>query len=424
MAVTLTVFVLSIGLVMFRPRPFSEASASILGAAVLIILGVISPIQTWEVFRDNANVILFFLGLMITSVIAEQAGFFEWCAFKAVKLAHGRGSLLLSIVFGLGTLTTAFFSNDATVLILTPLVFALVTRLRLNVLPYVFACAFIANTASMLLPISNPVNLVAVGRFDLTMGEYLKYLLVPSILVIAANILLFRVIFHKDISAVSSENSISGSVKIDCFFLCVCAGLALTATGYILASIFGLPLAYPAIGGAIVLLVCGLVFQRIDIHRVTGGISWSIFVFIFAMALLVKGLENSGVIQTLAEGLASLASLGSFFSLLAVTLGTAFGSNLINNWPMMMVSVSSLDSLAASTAGFDRALVYGAIMGADLGPNIAVLGSLSSMLWLILLRRRGLIISPLQFLKLGLIVTPLMLIIGVIGLYACSRFWG
>jgi arsenical pump membrane protein len=361
---------------------------------------------------------------MITSVIAEQAGFFEWCAFKAVKLAHGRGTLLLSIVFGLGTLTTAFFSNDATVLILTPLVFALVTRLRLNVLPYVFACAFIANTASMLLPISNPVNLVAVGRFDLTMGEYLKYLLVPSILVIAANILLFRVIFHKDISAVSSENSISGSVKIDRFFLCVCAGLAMTATGYILASIFGLPLAYPAIGGAIVLLVCGLVFQRIDIHRVTGGISWSIFVFIFAMALLVKGLENSGVIQTLAEGLASLASLGSFFSLLAVTLGTAFGSNLINNWPMMMVSVSSLDSLAASTAGFDRALVYGAIMGADLGPNIAVLGSLSSMLWLILLRRRGLIISPLQFLKLGLIVTPLMLIIGVIGLYACSRFWG
>ena len=91
---------------------------------------------------------------------------------------------------------------------------------------------------------------------------------------------------------------------------------------------------------------------------------------------------------------------------------------------MMMVSVYSLGSLAAQTPGFDKVLVYGAIMGADLGPNIAILGSLSSMLWLVLLRQRGLDIHPVQYLKLGLIVTTVMLIIGVLSLYACSRLWG
>jgi len=91
---------------------------------------------------------------------------------------------------------------------------------------------------------------------------------------------------------------------------------------------------------------------------------------------------------------------------------------------MMMVSVSSLGSLAAQTSGFDRVLVYGAIMGADIGPNIAILGSLSSMLWLVLLRQRGLNIHPVQYLKIGLLVTPPMLITGVISLYLCGMIWG
>ena len=146
----------------------------------MLIAGVVSPTQVWEVLQANANILLFFLGLMLISVVADQAGFFEWCAFKAVKLAHGKGTALLSIVFGLGTLLTAFFSNDATALILTPIVFTLVTRLKLNALPYVFACAFIANSASMLLPVSNPVNLLAVVNSDLPWENISSFYFCPA----------------------------------------------------------------------------------------------------------------------------------------------------------------------------------------------------------------------------------------------------
>jgi len=424
MALTLVIFGVSIGLVMVRPKPLNEAAGAALGAAVLLILGIISPIQTWQVLQANANVLFFFLGLMVISLVAEKAGFFAWCAYKAVKMAHGKAPALLGVIFGLGAILTAFFSNDATALILTPIVFSLVTRLKLNALPYVFACAFIANTASMLLPVSNPVNLLAVEQFNLTLGEYFRYLLLPSLLVIAVNIGLFFLVFRKSISTLVSENAPQEPVKIDRFFLAVSGGLGITAIGYILVSIYGWPLAYPAMGGAIILLACGLGFKRLKWPQVASGISWSIFVFIFALALLVKGLENAGVIQFLADKLAALASHGPLQALFSVTLGTALGSNFINNWSMMMVSMSSLGSLAAQTPGFDKVLVYGAIMGADLGPDIAILGSLSSILWLLLLRQRGLNIHPLQYLKLGLIVAPPMLIVGVLSLYLCGVFWG
>jgi arsenical pump membrane protein len=417
----LVIFIPAITLVMVRPKPLNEATAAALGALVMLIAGIISPLNMREVFQVNLNVLLFFLGLMIISVIADQAGFFEWCAYNAVKLGKGRGTVLLSLLFGLGALITAFFSNDATALILTPIVFTLVTRLKLSALPYVFSCAFIANTASMLLPVSNPVNLLAVQQFQLTLGEYLKYLLIPSILVILANLVLFRRIFRKEISLVSPDVQSMQPVKIDRFFLAVSAGLGLIAIGYILVSIYGLPLAYPAVGGAVLLLVLACAFQRLKIKRLTSGISWNIFLFIFALALLIKGLDNAGVTKLIADELIKLANSGTLQALFSVTLGTAIGSNLMNNWSMMMVSVASLANLSP---GFDRVLVYGAIMGADLGPNIAIFGSLSSMLWLILLRERGLDIHPVQFLKLGLMVTPVLLIVGVLSLYLCSLIWG
>ena len=420
MTLTLAIFIPSIALIMWRPRPFNEATAAALGALLMVIAGVISPLQTWEVLESSANILLFFLGLMLICIVADRAGFFEWCAVKSTRLAGGRGHLLLLVVFGLGAAITAFFSNDATALMLTPIVLALVTRLKLNALPYAFACAFIANTASMLLPVSNPVNILAVERFDITLGEYLKYLFIPSLLMIAVNVGIFYLIFRKSISTVSPEPPSEAPVKTDKFFLAVTAGLILTAVGYIVVSIHGLPLAYPALGGGLFLLACGFGFRRLKLRSVSTGISWYLFLFIFALTLLVKGLENSGFTQLLADGLAWLASHGPLASLFSVTIGTALGSNIINNWSMMMVSMSSLGGLAAQTPGFDRMLVYGAIVGADVGPNIAILGSLSSMLWLVLLRQRGLNIRPVQYLKLGLVVAPPLLITGVLSVYLCS----
>lgn len=394
---------------MARPKPLNEATAASIGAGLMLATGVVLPGQALEVLRGNANILLFFLGLMLVSAVAERAGFFEWSAFKAVRLAKGSALLLLLVIFGLGTAITAFFSNDATALILTPIVYVLVTRLKLNPLPFVFACAFIANTASMLLPVSNPVNLLPIDRFGLTLGEYLRFLLLPSLLVIALNIVLFAIIFRKHLSASFDDKGSQNSVKVDRFFLFACGGLVVTALGYLVASFYGLPLSWPALGGAAMLLAGGLGFRRLHLREVGANLSWSILPFILSLALLVKGLENARVTHALGEALAGLSARGVLEGVLSTSFFTAFGSNLINNWSMMMVSVSSLAAISNPAPHFDQSLIYAAILGADLGPNMAIQGSLSSMLWLVLLRRRGLDIHPLQYLKLGLVVTPPLL---------------
>lgn len=418
-----SLFILTLILVMVRPRPLNEAAAVSLGAGLMLATGVVSPGQALEVLRQNANILLFFLGLMLVSAIADRAGFFQWSAAKAVRFAGGSGLHLLLIVFGLGTVITAFFSNDATALILTPIVYALVTRLRLNPLPFVFACAFIANTASMILPVSNPVNLLPVDKFGLTLGEYLRYLLIPSLLVIVLNIGLFALLFRKQIPKSFSSDWPEYPVKINLFFILACCGLAITAFGYVFASLRGLPLSYPALAGAALLLIVGLSFRRLNWHYVRSRVSLGIFPFIFGLALLVQGLDNAGITQTIGKMLANLASRGDVEAILSVSFGTALGSNLINNWPMMMVSVSSLGTIGSPPPGLDQSLIYASILGADLGPNIAIMGSLSSMLWLVLLRRRGLDIHPLQYLKLGLKVTPLLLAVGALSLYLCRVLW-
>jgi len=141
------------------------------------------------------------------------------------------------------------------------------------------------------------------------------------------------------------------------------------------------------------------------------------------LSLLVKGLENTGITHVLGEALARLSASGNLEAIMTTTFSTAFGSNLINNWSMMMISVSSLASVSNPVASFDQSLIYSSILGADLGPNVTIVGSLSSMLWLVLLRQRGLDIHPLQYLRLGLIVTPPMLIASALAIYASSLFW-
>jgi arsenical pump membrane protein len=433
MVLAVAIFAVTLLLIIVRPKPLNEGTAAAMGAVTILIAGVISMEDIYEVFWATDNILLFFLGLMVISAVTDQAGIFKWFAHEAVGLANGSARRLLLVVFGLGVLITTFFSNDATALILTPIVFVLITKFKLNPLPYVFACAFIANTASTLLPVSNPVNLLAVDTFRITLGEYLKFTLLPGLMAITVNVVLFMYIFRNDIRASFSHDDPDPPVKVDAFFVFVSAVLVLTAIGYILTLVYARPASWPAMAGAAALLAGGAAFRRkegaatfrrLNLRGVASGISWSIFIFIFCLALLVRGLENREVTQVIGEAVTHVSSAGALWAVLAVSFCTAIGANLVNNWSMMMISVSSLASMSTTVPSFDRSLIYASVLGADLGPNITILGSLSSMLWLVLLRQRGLDIRQVQYIKLGLTVMPLMLITSALCVYICGRLFG
>ncbi len=191
--------------IMTRPWRWNESRIALTGAAVLLLLGLISPADAARTLLRDWNTFLFFLGMMGLSAMAETAGLFDWLAVQAAQFARGSAARLFLNVFLLGTVITMIFSNDATALILTPVVYVLVTRLRLPVLPYMFACTFIADTASFLLPISNPINIIVLSRFPLDLFSFLRLLLLPSLVVIAINFAIFYLLYRSQLKGVTFQ---------------------------------------------------------------------------------------------------------------------------------------------------------------------------------------------------------------------------
>ena len=417
MYIAFSIAVFTVALIMVRPKPLNEGMAAAVGACLMLASQQVLFTDLFSILRYVAPILLFFLGLMLICLSAEKAGFFGWSAYQAVNLAKGKGQLLFFTIFALGVAITAFFSNDTTALVLTPIVFTLARELKLRPLPYVFSCAFIANTASLLLPISNPVNLLPFTAFGLSLGEYLRYLMLPSLAGIGMNVLVFYLLFRSDISSSFSANMCPQPK--DAFFKYVSVALGFIAVAYLVTAYKGLPLFWVALGGGLLLVVGGLILHRLHSGEIASGISWSILLFIFSLSVVVKGLEKSGFIAMLGNVLAhSFPQQQSFISIAGVALSNALGSNLINNWSMIMVSTAIL---SVSNPSPDPSLIYAAILGADLGPNLTIVGSLSSMLWLVILRQRGLDLSPGQYFKVGLILTPPLLAITIGCLYLMSR---
>src|SRR3989442_1676061 len=161
---------------MVRPWKTNEALIALAGAGLLLTLGLVSPADALSTLAHDWNTFFFFLGLMSISVLAEVAGFFDWLAAIAARLSGNSARRLFLNTFLLGSLISMFLSNDATALILTPIVYSLTTRLRLPVLPYLFACTFIADSASFLLPVSNPINIIVLSTFPLDLWTFLRLL--------------------------------------------------------------------------------------------------------------------------------------------------------------------------------------------------------------------------------------------------------
>src|SRR5579871_5929146 len=193
----LCIFALTLIVVLIRPWKLPEGIAAALGGAGMLACGIVGPGDLGSVLDQNLTVLAFFLGMMCLTTLAEGAQVFDRLAAWAAALAGGSSRRLFFNVFLLGTLISTFLTNDATALILTPVVYALVTRLRLDPLPYVFACTFIADTASMTLPVSNPINIILAQHFGgMTLVDFLHYLLLPSVAAIAINVLAFSFLFR------------------------------------------------------------------------------------------------------------------------------------------------------------------------------------------------------------------------------------
>jgi arsenical pump membrane protein len=164
--------------------------------------------------------------------------------------------------------------------ILTPVTFALVSRRRLDALPFMFACTFVANTASLVLPISNLTNLLVYTRLHLGFAAFAARMVLPAIVAVVVNLVVFLWPFRDRLPARFEALEPPGLGKIDGWFIPASVVLALTLLGVLALGLAQLPLAWAALTGGVVLLGIGLLRGRVRLGEVAREVSWSLFEFV------------------------------------------------------------------------------------------------------------------------------------------------
>lgn len=345
------------------------------------------------------DVYLFLIGMMVLAELARQQGLFDWLAMVAARHARGSARRLFDLVFLVGILVTVFLSNDATAVVLTPAVYAAARAAGARPLPYLFTCAFIANAASFVLPISNPANLVVYGSQMPPLLDWLQRFTLPSLAAIGLTYLALRF---------SQRDALREPLRTDIVPQPLAAGARLTGIGILLtaavlmlASALHADLGLPTFIAGLATAALIHLKQQLSPLPVLRHVAWGVLPMVAGLFVLVEGLARSGAIDALAQALLRLASDSAGGALWGAGIVAALASNLINNLPAGLIagSVGQIADLPAQTAG-------ALLIGVDLGPNLSITGSLATLLWLIAVRREGQHVGALRFLKLGAWVMP------------------
>lgn len=403
---TLIVFALTLALVLVRPHGWNEAWWTMGGGAAMLGLHLETPREAWQVTRAGQDVLLFLLALLLLSTLLETSGFFEWAAIRAAQMAHGDGRRLYRNVFVLGTAITAMLSLDTTAVILTPLVLAFVARLKLPARPYIFACAFVANTASLLLPVSNLTNLIFAGAFHLPFLAFVARMALPQAAALLVNYALFRRLFRDDLPPKFDAGLLpepDSVIPHAGYFRGAALILALVLLGYFLAPFVSLPPYAVGFAGCLLLALWGWRTRQIGLGLFR-EVAWPLFPFVIGLFVVVRGVENLGLTAWAAGGLTRLGG-----HTLATVLGTAgvtsLASNAVNNIPAALLARGILQHTHSGAPA-----IYGALLGANIGPNLTLFGSLATMLALTTARKKGEDIRGIDFFRVGLQVTPPVLL--------------
>jgi arsenical pump membrane protein len=389
----------AIGGVIVRPFRWPEAIWAVAGAVALVAAGLLPVAKAWTAVGKGLDVYLFLVGMMLLSETAREAGLFDRVATLAVNQAKGSPRRLFLLVYGAGTLVTAFLSNDAAAVVLTPAVYAAAKAAKAEPLPHLFVCAFIANAASFLLPISNPANIVLYGDHVPPLGPWLAAFALPSAASIGATLGALWLTQRQDLAGDCAEDVETQPMSPGAWT--AAGGIGLTALVLLVVSALDIHLGAPTAVMGVLTAVVFWVRERSSPLKTLKGVSWQVLLLVAGLFVLVQGLEATGVIAALGKVLGEAAQASAKGAALAAGATIAVVSNLMNNLPAGLVASSALAQAKAPKAVTDALLI-----GVDLGPNLSVTGSLATIMWLTALRREGQSVGFLRFLKVGVIVTP------------------
>ena len=437
-----------------RPRGWPEAVAAVPAAVILIAAGAIPAGAAGSEARQLGPVIGFLAAILVLAHLCDDDGLFRACGAWMARSSAGPSRRavprrLLVQVFVIASVTTAVLSLDATVVLLTPVVFATAARLEVRARPYVYACTHLANSASLLLPVSNLTNLLAFAASGLAFGHFAALMAVPWLAAIGVEYVVFGRFFASDLntgdlntgdrntgdrntgdrnvrprrdraradddsadddsadddSAGHDSAGHDGDTRLPVFTVIV---VALTLAGFAGASAAGVNPAWAAFAGAVVLAVRALVRRRVAPASLVRAADLPFLLFVLSLGIVVKAVTDNGLGRALAPLLPGGTSLPALLATAALAAALA---NVCNNLPAVLVL---LPLAAPSGAG----AVLAVLLGVNIGPNLTYTGSLATLLWRRILAHHGSSPDLGEFTRLGLLTVPAGLVIGVLALWA------
>jgi len=409
-----------------RPRGWPEAVAAVPAAVILIAAGAIPAGGAATEARQLGPVIGFLAAILVLAQMCDDDGLFRACGGWMARTSAGSPRRLLAQVFGIAAVTTAVLSLDATVVLLTPVVFATAARLEVRARPHVYACTHLANSASLLLPVSNLTNLLAFAASGLAFGHFAALMAVPWLAVIGVEYAVFGRFFATDLNAGPrrdrDERDRADRDRADrdradrdrdtglpVFTVIV---VALTLAGFAGASAAGANPAWAAFAGAVVLAARALARRRVAPATLVRAADLPFLLFVLGLGIVVKAVTDNGLGTALAPLLPGGTSLPALLATAALAAALA---NVCNNLPAVLVL---LPLAAPSGAG----AVLAVLLGVNIGPNLTYTGSLATLLWRRILRQHGSAPDLGEFTRLGLLTVPAGLVIGVLALWVGLRW--
>ncbi|MFD4921427.1 arsenic transporter [Streptomyces goshikiensis] len=394
-----------------RPFRWPEAAFAVPAAGIVIVSGAIPWDHVAEEAERLGPVIGFLAAVLVLAKLCDDEGLFHACGTWMARWAHRRPRRLLGAVFGLASVITAALSLDATVVLLTPVVFATASRMGARPKPHVYATAHLSNTASLLLPVSNLTNLLAFGATGLTFVRFGALMLLPWLVAIAVEYAVFRRFFAADLDAPTPGGEPEEPVEMPLFALCA---VAATLAGFALASALGIDPAWAAAAGAAVMAVRALARRETTPAAIVRSASLPFLAFVLALGIVVRAVVDNGLGAALAHVLPEGTGLAALLGIAAVA---AVLANLINNLPAVLALVP-----LAAPAG--PGAVLAVLLGVNIGPNLTYAGSLATLLWRRIAHHHEHEVDLKEFTLLGLLTTPAALVAATCGLWAALQVIG
>jgi arsenical pump membrane protein len=416
MLLALAIFVVTIALVIWQPKGLGIGWSALGGAAVALLVGVVSLSDVPVVWGIVWNATATFVAIIIVSLLLDEAGFFEWAALHVARWGGGHGRRLFVLIVLLGAAVSALFANDGAALILTPIVIAMLRALGYKdkaTLAFVMAAGFIADTASLPLIVSNLVNIVSADFFRIGFADYASVMVPVDLASIAATLVALLLLFRRDIPGsydVAQLRAPGDAIRDYATFKAGWVVLALLLAGFFLLEPIGVPVSAVAAAGAVLLLVIAARGRVIQTRKVLAGAPWQVVIFSLGMYLVVYGLRNAGLTDHLAGLLDRTAQGGVWGAAFGTGIIAALLSSVMNNMPTVLVGALSIDATLA-TGSIKEAMIYANVIGCDLGPKITPIGSLATLLWLHVLGQKGIRIGWGYYFKIGATLTiPVLLV--------------